>query len=147
MPHDKKEKARILEELKAETRTIIVYEAPHRLKKTLALLFDVLGDRKITLTRELTKKHETIEQTTFSEAISYYEENEPRGEYVIVIAGMDVAAMQAEQRAEYETMTVEEHVAMYLEQGMSKKEAIRQAATDRGVPKRDIYNVVERKER
>lgn len=147
LPHDKKEKARILEELKAETRTIIVYEAPHRLKKTLALLFDVLGDRKITLTRELTKKHETIEQTTFSEAISYYEENEPRGEYVIVIAGMDVAAMQAEQRAEYETMTVEEHVAMYLEQGMSKKEAIRQAATDRGVPKRDIYNVVERKER
>lgn len=144
LPQDKKEKARILEELKRETRTIIIYEAPHRLKKTLSELYHTLGERNITLTRELTKKHETIDKTTFSEAVSYYEANEPRGEYVIVIEGLDVAELEAAQHAVYEKMSVFEHVNMYMEQGMSKKEAIKQAAADRGVPKRDVYNAVER---
>ncbi|MGN0395753.1 MAG: 16S rRNA (cytidine(1402)-2'-O)-methyltransferase [Coprococcus sp.] len=144
LPHDKKEKARILQELKHETRTMVIYEAPHRLKKTLTELYDVLGERNITLTRELTKKHETIENTTFSDAITYYGENEPRGEYVIVIEGLDLAAKEAEQQAAYEAMTIEEHIGMYINQGMSKKEAIKQAAVDRGVPKRDIYNAVEK---
>lgn len=144
LPQDKKEKAEVLAELKDETRTMVIYEAPHRLQKTLAELFDTLGDRKITLCRELTKRHETIEQFVLSEAINYYEEHEPRGEYVMVIEGMDVAAAKAERQQEFLSMTIEEHVAMYEEQGMMKKDAIKQAAADRGVPKREVYNVVMR---
>ena len=144
LPQDKKEKAEVLAELKDETRTMVIYEAPHRLQKTLAELFDTLGDRKITLCRELTKRHETIEQFVLSEAINYYEEHEPRGEYVMVIEGMDVAATKAERQQEFLSMTIEEHVAMYEEQGMTKKDAIKQAAADRGVPKREVYNVVMR---
>ena len=144
LPQDKKEKAEVLAELKDETRTMVIYEAPHRLQKTLAELFDTLGDRKITLCRELTKRHETIEQFVLSEAINYYEEHELRGEYVMVIEGMDVAAAKAERQQEFLSMTIEEHVAMYEEQGMMKKDAIKQAAADRGVPKREVYNVVMR---
>ena len=144
LPQDKKEKAEVLAELKDETRTMVIYEAPHRLQKTLAELFDTLGDRRITLCRELTKRHETIEQFALSEAINYYEEHEPRGEYVMVIEGLDVAAAKAEKQQEFLSMTIEEHVAMYEKQGMTKKDAIKQAAADRGVPKREVYNVVMR---
>ena len=144
LPQDKKEKAEVLAGLKDETRTMVIYEAPHRLQKTLAELFDTLGDRRITLCRELTKRHETIEQFLLSEAIAYYAEHEPRGEYVMVIEGMDVAAAKAEKQQEFLSMTIEEHVAMYEKQGMTKKDAIKQAAADRGVPKREVYNVVMR---
>ncbi len=144
LPQDKKEKAEVLAELKDETRTMVIYEAPHRLQKTLAELFDTLGDRRITLCRELTKRHETIEQFLLSEAIAYYAEHEPRGEYVMVIEGMDVAAAKAEKQQKFLSMTIEEHVAMYEKQGMTKKDAIKQAAADRGVPKREVYNVVMR---
>ena len=112
LPQDKKEKAEVLAELKDETRTMVIYEAPHRLQKTLAELFDTLGDRRITLCRELTKRHETIEQFALSEAINYYEEHEPRGEYVMVIEGMDVAAAKAEKQQEFLSMTIEEHVIL-----------------------------------
>ncbi len=142
LPSDKKERLQVLEDLKKETRTIIIYEAPHRLKKTLILLYESLGDRKITLTKELTKKHETIFRTTFAEALSYYEENEPRGEYVITIEGLDYSSVLAEKRAQFEEMTIAEHVDMYINQGMTKKDAIKQAAVDRGVPKREVYNAV-----
>ena len=144
LPTDKKEKAEVLAGLKDETRTMVIYEAPHRLQKTLAELFDTLGDRRITLCRELTKRHETIEQFLLSEAIAYYAEHEPRGEYVMVIEGMDVAAAKAEKQQEFLSMTIEEHVVMYEKQGMTKKDAIKQAAADRGVPKREVYNVVMR---
>ena len=144
LPQDKKEKAEVLAGLKDETRTMVIYEAPHRLQKTLAELFNTLGDRRITLCRELTKRHETIEQFLLSEAIAYYAEHEPRGEYVMVIEGMDVAAAKAEKQQEFLSMTIEEHVAMYEKQGMTKKDAIKQAAADRGVPKREVYNVVMR---
>ena len=142
LPSDKKERLQVLEDLKKETRTIIIYEAPHRLKKTLILLYESLGDRKITLTKELTKKHETIFRTTFAEALSYYEENEPRGEYVITIEGLDYSSVLAEKRAQFEEMTIAEHVDMYINQGMTKKDAIKQAAVDRGVPKREVYNAL-----
>lgn len=142
LPHDKKERQAVLAEMKRETRTIVMYEAPHRLKKTLAELLDALGDRRVTLARELTKKHETIEPMTLSEAIAKYEAEEPRGEYVIVIEGLDVKQLEEEKKSAYEAMTPEEHVGMYEAQGMSRKDAIKQAALDRGVPKRDIYNIV-----
>lgn len=144
LPQDKKEKTEILQELKRETRTIVLYEAPHRLKKTLLELYEALGDRKLTLCRELTKRHETIEPFTLQSAIAYYEEHEPRGEYVIVLEGVDIEAVKEEKREAFLTMTIDEHVAMYEEKGMTKKDAIKQVAVDRGIPKRDVYNAVMR---
>ena len=142
LPYDKKDRARILEEMKRETRTMVMYEAPHKLKKTLAELMETLGDRHITLAREITKKHETIEPMMLSQAIARYEEEDPRGEFVIVIEGLDVKKLEEEKKSSFEAMSVEEHVQMYVDKGMSKKDAIKQAAVDRGVPKRDVYNAV-----
>ena len=142
LPYDKKDRARVLEEMKRETRTMVMYEAPHKLKKTLAELMETLGDRHITLAREITKKHETIEPMMLSQAIARYEEEDPRGEFVIVIEGLDVKKLEEEKKSSFEVMSVEEHVQMYVDQGMSKKDAIKQAAVDRGVPKRDVYNAV-----
>lgn len=142
LPYDKKDRARVLEEMKRETRTMVMYEAPHKLKKTLAELMETLGDRHITLAREITKKHETIEPMMLSQAIARYEEEDPRGEFVIVIEGLDVKKLEEEKKSSFEAMSVEEHVQMYVDQGMSKKDAIKQAAVDRGVPKRDVYNAV-----
>jgi len=142
LPYDKKDRARVLEEMKRETRTMVMYEAPHKLKKTLAELMETLGDRHITLAREITKKHETIEPMMLSQAIARYEEEDPRGEFVIVIEGLDVKKLEEEKKSSFEAMSVEEHVQMYVDQGLSKKDAIKQAAVDRGVPKRDVYNAV-----
>lgn len=142
LPYDKKDRARVLEEMKRETRTMVMYEAPHKLKKTLAELMETLGDRHITLAREITKKHETIEPMMLSQAIARYEEEDPRGEFVLVIEGLDVKKLEEEKKSSFEAMSVEEHVQMYVDQGMSKKDAIKQAAVDRGVPKRDVYNAV-----
>ncbi len=139
LPPEKKERQQILEELKTETRTTIVYEAPHRLVRTLSELLGVLGDRRVSICRELTKKHETIFQTTLSEAISYYEANEPKGECVIVMEGRSRAQLIAEERACWEELTVQEHVEQYLNQGMDRKEAMKQAAKDRGVSRREVY--------
>ena len=145
LPSDKKEREQVLVELEREYRTMILYEAPHRLLKTLRLLAERLGEtRKITVCRELTKKHETAFATMIGEAIAYYEANDPKGECVLVIEGKDRAAEAEEKRASWEEMSVEEHVQLYLDQGMDKKEAMKKAAKDRGVSKRDIYNQLER---
>ncbi|MCR4567220.1 MAG: 16S rRNA (cytidine(1402)-2'-O)-methyltransferase [Pseudobutyrivibrio sp.] len=143
LPKDKKERRRVLEETKNETRTIIIYEAPHHLIGTLKELTEVLGeDRGITLCRELTKKHEEKEKTTLGGALKIYETKEPRGEYVLVIAGKSKEEVVREARAAFEDMSIEEHMDMYLSQGMDKKEAMRAVAKDRGVSKRDIYNAL-----
>ena len=143
LPKDKKERRRVLEETKNETRTIIIYEAPHHLIGTLKELRDVLGeDRGITLCRELTKKHEEKEKTTIGGALKSYETKEPRGEYVLVIAGKSKAEVIEEARAAFDEMSIEEHMQMYLDQGMDKKEAMKAVAKDRGVSKRDIYNAL-----
>lgn len=137
---DKKERARILEELKSETRTMIVYEAPHHLKETLADLASSLGaDRRISLCRELTKKHEEVIRTTLGDAIAKYEAEEPRGEYVLVIEGKDPAAIQAETEASWNEMPLADHMQHYLDQGMPEKDAMKQVAKDRGISKRDVY--------
>ena len=140
LPKDKKEKAKVLENLEKETRTIIIYEAPHRLTKTLKELERVLGDRPITICRELTKKFEEAFQTTITEAIELYQEKEPKGEYVLVIAGKPEEELEEEKRKQWEEMTIKEHVNYYIEQGNDKKEAMKLTAKDRGVSKRDIYN-------
>ena len=136
---DRAERARILEELARETRTIVLYEAPHHLKKTLEDLYGALGDRKISFCRELTKLHETVMQTTLGEALKYYRENEPRGEYVLVIAGKSVEEVRQEAAAVWESMNIPEHLEYYLQQGMEKKEAMKRVAKDRGISKREVY--------
>ena len=139
LPKDKKERAAVLEELKNETRTIILYEAPHHLIKTLKELLDALGDRELTLCRELTKKHEEKIKSTFTSIISYYEDKDPRGEYVLIISGKSRDEIIKEQQASWEEMSIEDHMAHYESQGIDHKEAMKMVAKDRGVSKRDIY--------
>ena len=139
LPSDKKEKQEIFEELKKETRTIILYEAPHRLVRTLSELLENLGDRRISVCRELTKTHETVFRTTVSEALSYYETEEPRGECVLVIEGKSRLEIQQEQERSWEAISIEEHMKRYLDGGMDKKEAMKLVAKDRGMKKRDVY--------
>ena len=139
LPSDKKERQWILEELKEETRTILLYEAPHRLVRTLEELENTLGNRRITLCRELTKKHEEVWQTTLQDAIARYEAEEPRGECVIAVQGRSFQEKREEKERTWEEMSIEDHVALYEAQGMDRKEAMRTAAKDRGVSKRDIY--------
>ena len=139
LPSDKKEKKFILEELKEETRTIILYEAPHHLKATLKELYETVGERKITLCRELTKKFETVFPTTLENALQYYEENEPRGEYVLVVEGKSLQEFKKEQEADWQATSIEDHMAMYEAKGIDHKEAMKLVAKDRGISKRDVY--------
>ena len=139
LPADKKERRYILTQLQREERTTILYEAPHHLRGTLRELYDNLGDRRITLCRELTKKFEEALPMTLASAIEYYGESEPRGEYVLVLAGDDRAVVEEEKRMNFEEMTLEEHMALYTDQGLSRKDAMKKVAADRGVSKRDIY--------
>lgn len=140
LPKDKKEKVAVLEELKNETRTIIIYEAPHRLVRTLKELRETLGNRQLTLCRELTKKYEEADKTTIDQAIEKYNEKEPRGEYVLVIEGKSQEEIQEENKQKWKSMTIEEHMEYYISQGNDKKSAMKLVAKDRGVSKRDIYN-------
>ena len=136
---DKKERQRILEELRGETRTMVIYEAPHHLLQTLKDLEEVLGERSISICRELTKKHEAVRRTTLREAVSFYEREEPRGEFVLVIEGKSLQEIRREEISQWEQMTLEEHMAFYMNRGMEKKEAMKAAAKDRGISKRDVY--------
>lgn len=140
LPTDKKERQEVLKELVNDTRTLILYEAPHRLVKTLHELSETLGEeRKIAVCRELTKKHETAFRTTLGEAIDYYEENEPKGECVLVIEGRSREEIKKEQQMKWEEISLEEHMTHYEQQGMSRKEAMKCVAKDRGISKRDVY--------
>ena len=142
LPTDKKERRAVMEELKTETRTSIIYEAPHRLVKTLQELLNELGDRKITVCKELTKKHETGFETTLKEAVPYYEQNEPRGEYVLVLEGCSRQQMEQEAQDAWKEMSLGDHMKLYEEQGMNRKDAMKQVAKDRGVGKREIYQAL-----
>ncbi len=142
LPNDKKEKTAILEELRSETRTIILYEAPHRLKKTITELVPILGNRKLTVVKELTKLHENVFLTTLEEALDYYQENEPRGEFVLVIEGKKLEEIKKEKEAFFQEMDVNEHMKIYLDKGMDKKEAMKAVAVDRGIPKREVYKML-----
>ena len=142
LPSDKKERQQVLEELKNDTRTVICYEAPHRLVKTLKELLEALGDRRITICRELTKKHETAWQTHIAEACEYYQENAPKGECVLVIEGRSREELKAEEQEKWEQMPLESHMEHYESQGMDHKSAMKRVAKDRGVSKRDIYRML-----
>ena len=141
---DRKQRKRILEELRDETRTMIIYEAPHRLVETLKELSEYLGPKRgITICKELTKKHESFEKTTLEDALQSFnsEDNIPRGEYVLVIEGKSFKEVDAEEKAKWDDMTIEQHLMSYINDGMDKKEAIKQVARDRGLSKRDVYAV------
>ena len=139
LPREKKERATILSSLGQETRTIILYEAPHHLKTTLEELLKALGDRRLTLCRELTKKYETAFATTISGAVSYYSKEGPRGEFVLVIEGKSQQEIAKEQQESWELVPLEEHMAHYEQQGMGRKEAMKLVAKDRGISKREVY--------
>lgn len=140
LPSEKKEKKMVLEDLQKESRTIIIYEAPHHLKGTLDELYAALGERKITLCRELTKKFEEIFPTTLANAVKYYEKDAPRGEYVLVIEGKSLYDRKKEQQKDWQSISVEDHMKIYEDQGMDHKDAMKQVAKDRGISKRDVYN-------
>lgn len=139
LPADKKERQAVLMELPRETRTLIIYEAPHRLKRTLEELYEVLGNRRLTVCRELTKKYETAFRTDFQQAIQYYGTEEPKGECVLVIEGKKVEEVLEEKKRAWQEFSLEEHMELYEKQGISHKEAMRLVAKDRGVSRRDIY--------
>jgi len=142
LPKGKKERALILEELKQEARTVILYEAPHHLSRTLTELYHALGERNLTLCRELTKRYEAVHRTTISAAISYYQENAPRGEYVLIIEGISHQELHQEKQQAFQTMPLLDHMAFYENQGISHKDAMKLAAKDRGVSKREIYSAL-----
>ena len=143
LPQEKKERRHILDQLREEERTMILYEAPHRLRETLAVLEETLGgSRRITLCRELTKLHEEAIPTTLEGAVSLYTEKDPRGEYVLVIAGRDPEEKQRASEASYREMDLEAHMALYEGQGLSRKEAMRRVAADRGLRRRDVYQAL-----
>lgn len=140
LPHDKKERKTILNSLKEETRTIIIYEAPHHLKNTLNELYTVLSDRAITICRELTKLHETVQLHTISSAIEYYTHNQPKGEYVLVIEGCTMQELETRKQNKWLSLDIPSHMDIYLSKGMDKKEAMKQVASDRGISRREVYN-------
>lgn len=144
LPSEKKEREAVLGILEKEQRTIVMYEAPHRLVRTLQILGERLGDRQVCVCRELTKRHETVYESTLLTAAAYYRDHAPRGECVLVIAGISRQEMEEEERSRWEEMSIEEHMAYYLSRGMERKDAMKQTAKDRGVAKREIYNYLNR---
>ena len=146
LPSDKKERREVLEELKDETRTIVIYEAPHRLVRTLEELLETLGDRQVSVCRELTKKHETVCQATLEEARAYYRAHEPRGECVLVIRGRSREELRRESQRKWEELSLEEHMRYYTDQGADRKEAMKRVAKDRGISKREVYQALLRTE-
>lgn len=142
LPSDKRERRTVLEGLRDETRTIVLYEAPHRLVRTLEELLETLGNRRMSVCRELTKKHETIFRTDLENALAHYQTEEPRGECVLVLEGKTAEELQREKQDAWKEMTPEEHVSMYEAQGIARKEAMRLAARDRGVSRREIYQAL-----
>lgn len=139
LPSDKKEKKDILEDLKKESRTIVLYEAPHHLVRTLDDLYEALGNRRLTICRELTKKFEEVMPTTIQDARTIYGTDEPRGEYVLVVEGKSLAAFKKEQEQGWQEIPIEEHMKQYEAQGLERKEAMKKVAKDRGISRREVY--------
>lgn len=139
IPRENKERNPIIQDLKERQETLIFYEAPHRLIKTLEFLYENLGNRKIAICRELTKLYEEIIRLPLEDAIKYYNEKEPRGEYVLVVEGKSEEEIKREEEKEWENITIEEHIKKYMKEGISKKEAIKKTAKDRGMAKSEVY--------
>ena len=140
LPADKNERREILAELVNESRTIVIYEAPHHLLKTLEQLRDALGgERRLSIVKELTKRYENLMQFSLDEAVAFYTDNEAKGEYVLVIEGRNREELKQEEQKKWDEITIKEHMAMYESQGIDRKEAMKLVAKDRGISKRDVY--------
>lgn len=145
LPKKKKLRQQVLKEIQAERRTVVLYEAPHHLKSTLKELETILGqNRRIVLCRELTKRFEEKRMLTLHEAVCYCDEKEPRGEYVLVIEGKTKEEVENENNDRWLGLSIEDHYAQYIEEGMDRKAAMKQVAIDRGIRKKDVYDVVAR---
>lgn len=145
LPMNKRARQEHLDTLKNEMRTIIFYEAPHKLIYTLKDIYDNLGNRRIALARELTKIHEEVIRCTLLEAIELYSDKSPKGEYVLIVEGLDKNTLKENEKDKFLNISIEDHVQMYINEGLSKKDAIKKVADDRGIIKRDVYNVVMKK--
>lgn len=145
LPMNKRTRQERLQQLKDEIRTIIFYEAPHKLPYTLADMYHAWGERRIALARELTKRYEEVIRCSLSEAAAKYQTEAPKGEFVVIIEGQDENKLLQEQKEQYSDISIEEHVAMFVEKGLSKKEAIKKVAEERQINKRDVYNTVMKK--
>lgn len=139
LPRENKDRKPVIEELRGRRETLIFYEAPHRILDTLNFLKDNLGNRKIALCRELTKLHEQILRMTIEEALEHYKSVEPRGEYVLIVAGKSEEEIIKEAQETWENLSIEEHIKKYMEEGIDKKEAIKRVAKDRGLSKSEVY--------
>jgi len=139
LPRENKDRKPIIDDLVNRTETLVFYEAPHRILNTLEFLYENLGDRKIAICRELTEMYEDIIRMTLGEAIKYYKENSPRGEYVLILEGKSLEELQEEERSKWNSLSVEEHIKTYIEEGFSKKDAIKKVAKDRDMPKSEVY--------
>jgi 16S rRNA (cytidine1402-2'-O)-methyltransferase len=145
LPMNKRTRQEHLKQLKDETRTIIFYEAPHKLSYTLKDIYNAWGDRKVALARELTKRYEEVIRCSLFEAMERYQNETPKGEFVVIIEGQDEKILIETERDKYADISIEEHVQRYIKDGLIKKEAIKKVAEDRGLIKRDVYNVVMKK--
>jgi 16S rRNA (cytidine1402-2'-O)-methyltransferase len=141
LPANKKEKRERLQQLSEETRTIILYESPHRIKDTLAELQQYLGERRISVSRELTKKFEETLRGNMGEILAQFEKRQIKGEFVVVIEGVDPKDLIDKEAKKWDNITIQQHILMYIEQGMNKKDAIKKVAEDRNLPKKDVYTV------
>lgn len=139
LPMNKRARKERLESLRNEVRTMVFYEAPHKLLYTLKDFYEVLGERNIVLARELTKKFEEIIRCSISEALDRYAQNQPKGEFVLIVEGADKEEIKVEEQKKWDSVSIKEHVQMYMEKGMNKKDAMKKAADDRGIAKREVY--------
>ena len=139
LPRENKERKPIIDDLINRSETLIFYEAPHRLLNTLEFLYENIGNRKISMCRELTKLYEEIIRLTLEEAIEYYKQQSPRGEYVLVIEGKSKEAIDKDEKAKWDMLTIEEHIKRYMDEGLNKKDAMKKVAKDRGISKSEIY--------
>ena len=146
LPSNKKARKEVIQRLKDDTRTYIIYEAPHHLLQTLKELYEQTGNRNISIVKELTKKHENVFKTSLLEALKYFEENTPKGEYVLVLEGANEDEVLNKEKEEINNIPIKEHLEQYLSAGMDIKEAMKKVAKDRGISKRDVYNEIKIKD-
>lgn len=139
LPRENKDRRAVIEELKSRKETLIFYEAPHRLKETLLFLKDNLGNRKISICRELTKLHEEILRFTLEEALIYYTEKNVKGEFVLVVEGKSEEDILSEERSKWEDLSIEDHIKSYIDEGLNKKDAVKKVAKDRKLSKSEVY--------
>ena len=139
LPRENKERKPIMDDLLNRSETLIFYEAPHRLLSTLEFLYENIGNRKISMCRELTKMYEEIIRLTLQEAIEYYKDKAPRGEYVLVIEGKSKEDIDKDEKAKWDALTIEEHIEKYITEGISKKDAMKKVAKVRGMAKSEVY--------